>query len=111
VIHPVSLGSTRFGQNTIQECEWCANFTDYVTYTLPVIVLSYIKEAALLGVVTVRGTNRETWRFTIIGFLLSACIVDVYWMLTVRIVISQPDLTMVSLISCRPHFRSHAATV
>ncbi|KAF9653727.1 hypothetical protein BDM02DRAFT_3177582 [Thelephora ganbajun] len=84
----------RFGQNTIQECEWCTNFTEYATYTLSAIVLSYIKEAALLGVVTIRGTDRETWRTTTIGFLMFTCIVDVYWMLTVRITVDQQELTM-----------------
>ena len=78
-----------------------------MAYTLPVIVLSYIKEAALLGVVTISGTNRETWRFTTIGPLMLACIVDVYWMLTVRIAVNQQELTMVGLISCRLHSRSH----
>ena len=111
VIHPISLGSTRFGQNTIQECEWCATFTDYVAYALPVIVLSYIKEAALLGVVTVAGTNRETWRSAIIGFLMLACIIDVYCMLTVRVAVNQRDPTMVCLIPCCPRSLSHVAAV
>ena len=70
-------------------------------YTLPAIVLSYIKEAALLGVVTIRGANRETWRSTTIGVLFLACILDVYWMLTVRIPVDQEEPTMVGPILCR----------
>jgi len=84
----------RFGQNTIQECEWCATFTEYAVHTVTATVLSYIKEAALLGVATIRGTNRETWRSTVISVLMLACIVDVYWMLTVRITIDQQEPTM-----------------
>lgn len=84
----------RFGQNTVQECEWCVTFTEYAVYTLATIVLSYIKEAALLGLVTIRGTNRETWRSTTLGVLMLACIADVYWMLTVRITVDQQDVTM-----------------
>ena len=78
-----------------------------MAYTLPVIVLSYIKEAALLGVVTIAGANREAWRFTVIAFLMLACIVDVYWMLTVRIAVNKQEPTMVGLIYCRPHSLSH----
>ena len=63
-------------------------------------MLSYVKEAALLGIVTIRGTNRESWRSATIGFLILACIVDVYWMLTVSIVVDQQELTMVGPISC-----------
>ena len=94
--------STRFGQEAIQECEWCATFTEYAAYTVVAIVLSYIKEAALLGMVTIRGTNRETWRSTILGVLMLACIVDVYWMLTVRITIDQQEPTMVCSVPYRP---------
>jgi len=74
-----------------------------VAYTLPVIVLSYLKEAALLGVVTIAGANREAWRFTVIAFLTLACIVDVYWMLTVRIAVNKQEPTMVGRIPCRPN--------
>ena len=102
VTAPHLTRSTRFGQDTIQDCEWCATFTEYAAYTLPVIVLSYIKEAALLGMVTMRGTNRETWRSTTIGSLMLACIVDVYWMLTVKISVTQQEPTMVCPISYRP---------
>lgn len=92
---------TRFGQNAIQECEWCTTLTEYAAYTLPAIVLSYIKEAALLGMVTIRGTDRETWRSAGIGFLILACILDVYRMLTARITVDQQELTMVGQVSCR----------
>lgn len=98
MIHPDLTLSTRFGQNTVQECEWCVSFTEYAVYTLAAIVLSYIKEAALLGLVTIRGTDRETWRSTTIGVLMLACIADVYWMLTVRIALDQQEVTMVGPI-------------
>lgn len=84
----------RFGQNAVQECEWCTNFTEYAAYAIVPIVLSYLKEVALLGLVTIRGTNRETWRSTIIGVLMLAGIVDIYWLLTVKIAIDQQDVTM-----------------
>ena len=103
-IRPLLTRSTRFGQNAIQECEWCTTFTEYAAYTLPSIVLSYLEVAALIGVVTIRGTNREKWRSATIGFLILACILDVYLILTVRIAVDQQGLTMVSSISCR--FRS-----
>lgn len=93
--------STRFGQNTVQECEWCTTFTDFAAYTVVAIVLSYIKEAALLGAVTIRGTNHETWRSTVISVLVLACIADVCWMLTVRITVDQQEPTMVSPVYYR----------
>lgn len=99
MIHRPLTQPTRFGQNAIQECEWCTTFTEYAAYTLPDIVLSYIKEAAFLGVVTMRGTNREAWRSATVGFLILACILDAYWMLTARIAIDQQELTMVGPIS------------
>lgn len=70
-------------------------FTEYAVYAVAPIVLSYLKEVALLGVVTIRGTNRETWRSTVISVLMLACIVDVYWMLTVRIIVDRQEPTMV----------------
>ncbi|KAF9788143.1 hypothetical protein BJ322DRAFT_609118 [Thelephora terrestris] len=84
----------RFGQNTVQECEWCTTFTEYAVYTIAPIFLSYILEAALLGLVTIRGSNREMWRSTTIGVLILACSVDAYWMLTVRVTVDQQDVTM-----------------
>lgn len=74
-------------------------------------MLSYIKEAAFLGVVTTRGTNRETWRSTTIGFLMLACVVDVYWILTVKVAIDQQDLTMVGPISRCLRSQSHLVTI
>lgn len=80
-------------------------FTEYAVYTVVPIVLSYIKEAALLGVVTVRGTNRETWRSTVISALMLACIIDVCWMLTVRITVDQQEPTMVGPVYRLPLFQ------
>ena len=105
------IRTTRFGEDTVQECDWCTTFTDYAAYTLPAIVLSYLREAALLGVVTTRGTNREMWRSATIGLLTLTCVVDVYWMLTARILIEQQEPTMVGLISRCPRSWSHAAII
>ena len=74
-------------------------------------MLSYIKETALLGVVTIRGSNRETWRSAAIGSLILACILDVYRMLTARIAIDKQELTMVGQVSCCFHSRSDSMTV
>jgi len=82
-----------------------------VAYTFPVIVLSYIKEAALLGVVTICGTNHEMWRSATIGFLMLACIVDVYLLLTVKLTTKQEEPTMVCSISCFLCSRSHMVTI
>lgn len=79
----------RFGQNVVQDCDYCHTLGEYALYALPGVVLLYLREAFVIGVVTIRGTHRERWRIYGIGLLVFAFIVEIYWTLSVKIQISQ----------------------
>lgn len=78
----------RFGQDVVQNCNHCHTFGEYALYALPGIVLLYLRQAAVVGLITIRGTHREPWRTHGIGLLLFAAIAEVYWTLSVRIQVS-----------------------
>jgi len=79
----------RFGQNVVQECDYCHTFGEYAFYSIAGIVLLYLREAAAVGLLTIRGTHRERWRKYGLGLLIFSAIVEIYWTLTVEIRISQ----------------------
>ena len=78
----------RFGQDVVQNCNHCHTFGEYALYAFPGIVLLYLRQAAVVGFITIRGTHRERWRTHGIGLLLFAAIAEVYWTLSVRIQVS-----------------------
>ncbi|KAH9959466.1 hypothetical protein BC827DRAFT_1213927 [Russula dissimulans] len=75
----------RFGQRAVQTCTHCTTQGDYALHALPPALLSYTLAAATLGVVTVRGTARESRRGIGIILLIVAALVESYWAYTVPI--------------------------
>jgi F0F1-type ATP synthase membrane subunit c/vacuolar-type H+-ATPase subunit K len=58
---------------------------DYALHALPPALLSYTLAVAMLGVVTVRGTARESRRTISLMLLVVAALVEAYWAYTVPI--------------------------
>ncbi|KAH9887299.1 hypothetical protein C8Q73DRAFT_259728 [Cubamyces lactineus] len=75
----------RFGQTVIQDCDHCTTSDDYLVFTLPRIALGYVKEAAVLGAITIRGSGHERWRAWAVALTVGAFIVESYWITTVPI--------------------------
>lgn len=39
-----------FGHDAIAQCEWCSSFEDFALYSLPAVLLGYLREAGVIGV-------------------------------------------------------------
>ena len=67
-----------------------------------------MREAALAGLLTMRGTGRERWRTYVVGALLCAAGLEAYWIATVTIDIPPNglDVFMVRLSALLLHSHS-----
>ncbi|OBZ77475.1 hypothetical protein A0H81_02705 [Grifola frondosa] len=79
----------RFGQTALQDCEHCVTFDEYALFALPRALLGYVREAAVLGLITIKGSGRERWRTYAIGALVCTAVMEGYWITTVPIRIPQ----------------------
>ncbi|KZT24148.1 hypothetical protein NEOLEDRAFT_1094760 [Neolentinus lepideus HHB14362 ss-1] len=75
----------RFGQSVIQTCHYCHTPSEYALHALPNPLLGYLWEAAVLGLVTIRGSFRERWRKWGVGALVATAVMEAYWILTVEV--------------------------
>ncbi|KZT70412.1 hypothetical protein DAEQUDRAFT_744676 [Daedalea quercina L-15889] len=60
-------------------------FDDYALYALPRALAEYIREVAVVGVLTIRGSGRERWRTYAVGALACGAVVEAYWVATATI--------------------------
>ncbi|KAI0360346.1 hypothetical protein OH77DRAFT_674974 [Trametes cingulata] len=84
----------RFGQTVIQDCEYCTTFDEYLIFAAPRIALGYVKEAAVVGLLTIRGSGHERWRTYAVALLVGAFIVEGYWIATTPIGIPRDGLNV-----------------
>ncbi|KAI0336616.1 hypothetical protein GY45DRAFT_1315200 [Cubamyces sp. BRFM 1775] len=77
----------RFGQTVIQDCDHCTTSDDYLVFALPRMALGYVKEAAVLGAITIRGSGHERWRTWAVALIVGAFITESYWIATASIAI------------------------
>ncbi|KIY71370.1 hypothetical protein CYLTODRAFT_369495 [Cylindrobasidium torrendii FP15055 ss-10] len=75
----------RFGEDVLAHCDWCHSNTDFVMYALPKALWAYIREAAIVGWLTRKGTNLSAWRSTALCVLLGAAGAEAYVRATVVI--------------------------
>ncbi|KAF9226249.1 hypothetical protein BS17DRAFT_697858 [Gyrodon lividus] len=68
----------RFGQLTMQTCQYCSSAGDYALFTLSGILLEYLRTAALLLLLTTTINGRQRSRTIIVGALTSALLAEVY---------------------------------
>lgn len=94
-IHLIARVYHRFGHDVLSSCHYCRSYDDFALYALPRPVLEYIREATVLGLVTIRGSNHERWRLYGILVLVAFLIGEVYYSSTVRISVKPPVETKI----------------
>lgn len=52
----------RFGHNTVTECDYCHSFWDFGLFSLPGAGVQYVRMAAVVGLLTMRGSGKRKWR-------------------------------------------------
>ncbi|ESK96635.1 hypothetical protein Moror_6855 [Moniliophthora roreri MCA 2997] len=77
----------RFGHNALATCEYCSSYTDFALYALPGPLLAYLREATLIGLITIKGTRLERYRTYGIGPLVAVAATECYWISSVAITI------------------------
>ena len=85
----------RFGQSVLQDCEYCHTYDEYALYAIPRPLLSYIRETAVAGLLTISGTHKERWRMYAIGTIVCAAVTEGYWVSTVQVKIPRDGLGVV----------------
>ncbi|TDL22068.1 hypothetical protein BD410DRAFT_866167 [Rickenella mellea] len=75
----------RFGHTVLQDCIYCHTPNDFALYALPRPLLEYVRELAVVGLVTIRGSGRERWRPWGLGAVLGAAGVEAYWVVSAEI--------------------------
>ena len=85
----------RFGQSVLQDCEYCHAYDEYALYALPRPLLEYIRETAVVGILTISGSYKERWRTLAIGAIVCAAVAEGYWVSTVRIQIPKDGMGVV----------------
>jgi len=72
----------RFGHTVVQECEHCNTFDEYALFVLPRALREYLREAVLVGLLTMTGSMHERWRIYAMGALVAAAVAEGYFILT-----------------------------
>ncbi|KAG5353433.1 hypothetical protein J132_11256 [Termitomyces sp. J132] len=80
----------RFGHNVITTCSYCNSFQDFALYFLPRPIMSYLREAAFVGLTTTRR------RRTAVTTLFLMFVMEMYILFTVEIKILWGDIAQPS---------------
>jgi hypothetical protein len=75
----------RFGQRVIEECTHCRTQDEYAIHAFPRPLLQYVREAAVMGALTIRGSYRSRWRTMSVSVIALAAVLEIYWLLTAPI--------------------------
>ncbi|KIY50874.1 hypothetical protein FISHEDRAFT_16102, partial [Fistulina hepatica ATCC 64428] len=67
------------GHNSIAECEHCYTREDFALYHFAHLFTEYVREIAVVGLVTIRGTNHERLRFVGLSALMFAAMAEIYY--------------------------------
>ncbi|KAI5121131.1 hypothetical protein M0805_002803 [Coniferiporia weirii] len=82
------IAYVRFGHAVAHGCEHCDSFDDFALYALPRPLFEYVVQAAVVGIVTIRGTGREGWRYRGLGAVVAAALLETYFIMTADMRIS-----------------------
>ena len=91
--------SHRYGHDTIQDCDYCQGFWDFALFALPAMLLDYMWHMSLYGLITMRGTGRERLRALGTGILVSAAVLEAYYLCTADIKVPK-DGFRVNMVCC-----------
>ncbi|KAF9001157.1 hypothetical protein BDQ17DRAFT_1244802 [Cyathus striatus] len=72
----------RFGHNVLATCEYCLTYEDFAVYALPRPLLSYVRELAVVGIVSLDMNNRAHLRGFGVGTLIVAALAEIYYLAT-----------------------------
>ncbi|KAJ3747949.1 hypothetical protein DFH05DRAFT_1458193 [Lentinula detonsa] len=75
----------RFGHEAIATCEYCTSWDDFSLYVLPSALWDYLREAMIIGALTLTGTRLTQYRSLSIGALVAAAMFEAYLTLTAKI--------------------------
>ncbi|KAH6917696.1 hypothetical protein BKA70DRAFT_1091351 [Coprinopsis sp. MPI-PUGE-AT-0042] len=82
----------RFGHDVVASCDYCRTYTDYALLALPRPLLSYIREMAFMGAMTLPNSSKSHLRSLSLATLMLAAAAEAYWTLAMPIVMPQPGL-------------------
>jgi len=85
----------RFGQSVLQDCEYCHTYDEYALYALPRALLEYVRETAVVGLLTINGSHKERWRTFVISIIVCAAVAEGFWVTTVQVKIPRSGLGVV----------------
>ena len=85
----------RFGQSVLQDCEYCHTYDEYALYALPRPLLEYVRETAVVGLLTINGSFKERWRTAAIGVIVCAAVAEGYWVSSVEVKIPKGGMGVV----------------
>ena len=77
----------RFGQAVIQDCIQCKTSDQYALFAIPGPLLQYIREAILVGFLTVEYSGRSRWRMLGVVALVAAFLAEAYTALAAPVTI------------------------
>ncbi len=85
----------------LQDCEYCTKSDEYAIYAFPGPLLQYIREALVVGLLTINGSFRDKWRTYSLAAIVCAAIVEGYWTMTAEIKIPRDGLGTLMVRSLR----------
>ena len=88
-VEPYSWLKLSFGHNVVQDCDYCHSYYDYLLYWFPKPLLEYVREIAIVGIVTVQNSGHERWRARAVTVLAIAGVIEAYFVVTSTIIIPQ----------------------
>ncbi|KAI0341338.1 hypothetical protein BDW22DRAFT_1358834 [Trametopsis cervina] len=77
----------RYGQSVVQNCEHCRTADEYALFALPGPLMQYIREAAVVGLLTTTESHRSRWRKLGIIAVVAAGLFEGYNIITAQITI------------------------
>ena len=59
----------RFGHDAVAQCDWCHSMSDFGLFSAPTAGLQYVRTIALIGLMTVPGSGKRSWRWVCSVFI------------------------------------------
>lgn len=101
------LAYVRFGHAAVEACQYCLSSDDFWLFSLPALILSYIRMLAVMGSLTAIGSGKRRWRWRSVGIVAGGFIAEYWTTQTTEIEITK-DTIMVSIVFVK-HILSSAA--
>ncbi|KAG1760208.1 hypothetical protein EDD22DRAFT_96234 [Suillus occidentalis] len=73
----------RFGQRALQTCAPCTSAGDFALFVFAGALLTYVRTAAVLLLLTTSANGRDRWRGYVIGILVCAALAEGYVLVSV----------------------------